>query len=576
MIDLVKKEELEKEIQTINRLTKMFSMARFGLVLCAIIFFICFLSLEQYSLYLGISIAFLVLLAAVIIFTNPYYHKQKLLKNMELVYKKHQNRRNLSYQSFTPDGREFIHYEDYKVLDLDTLGPKSLFQYLCVAKSQEGRRKLARQLTNPEKKSEAFTNCIHTLANHPASLKLESSISAISNEAKDCDNEELLGLMKKRITIPSLGILLMIASYCLWIGLLCFFLFNGIDPYYVLFFIPINFIIARKFTNNDVFSLPATKYADLLTAYTKLAEDVLEMKIEDPYFEDLQQILEEELPRIKQYKNMFEMLSYRKNLILSLIGNGIFYMDYWIALRFNLHKNKIESIERSLDALSELELMMSLAVIGMDNLVYSIPVLGKEIRIEQGYHPLVRNCVPNDFQFAGGIILTGSNMSGKTTFMRMLGVNQILANAGGIVCAKSFQTRDYAVVTSLRANDMLQEGISTFYAEINRMKRIMQETASQPTLALIDEIFKGTNAKDRIYASKQIIQKLLKADTSFIITTHDFELCDAAGIENYHFDEEYMEDKISFDYKIKKGICQKTNALYLLKLAGVLETSEER
>lgn len=111
------------------------------------------------------------------------------------------------------------------------------------------------------------------------------------------------------------------------------------------------------------------------------------MKIEDPYFKELQTILKEELPSIKQYKNMFEMLSYRKNLILSLIGNGILYMDYWIAVRFNLHKAKIHSIERSLDALSELELMMSLAVIGMDNSIYSIPVLGNEIYIEEGYHP---------------------------------------------------------------------------------------------------------------------------------------------------------------------------------------------
>lgn len=574
MIDLVKKEELNKEMERINQLTKLFSMARFGLVIGAIIFFICYLSLEQNSLYLGISIAFIILLAAIIIFTNPYYHKQKLLANMELVYKKHQNRRNLSYQSFTPDGREFICYEDYKELDLDILGPKSLFQYLCIAKSQEGRRKLARQLTDPVKKPEAFTNCVHTLASHPLSLNLEASISAISNEAKDCDNEELLGLMKKKITIPPLGIFLMAASYLVLIGLLCFFLLQGIDPYYVLFFIPLNFIITRKFTNNEVFSLPATKYADLLSAYTQMAEDVLAMKIEDHYFKELQTILKEELPSIKQYKNMFEMLSYRRNLILSLLGNGILYMDYWIALRFNLHKAKVQSIERSLDALSELELMMSLAVIGMDNSTYSIPVLGDEIHIEEGYHPLVRNCIVNDFEFKGGIILTGSNMSGKTTFMRMLGLNQILANAGGIVCAKSFQTRGYAVVTSLRANDMLQEGISTFYAEINRMKRIMQETSSRPTLVLIDEIFKGTNAKDRIYASKEIIQKLLTLDTSFIITTHDFELCDAAGIQNYHFDEEYIEDKISFDYKIKKGICHKTNALYLLKLAGVLEPKE--
>ena len=97
-------------------------------------------------------------------------------------------------------------------------------------------------------------------------------------------------------------------------------------------------------------------------------------------------------------------------------------------------------------------------------------------------------------------------MSGKTTFMRMLGVNQILANAGGIVCAKSFHTQHLQVLTSLRANDMLQEGISTFYAEVNRMKKIMEESKTGKTLVLIDEIFKGTNAKDRIYAAQEIIK----------------------------------------------------------------------
>ncbi|MDE5715451.1 MAG: hypothetical protein K2I42_04885, partial [Anaeroplasmataceae bacterium] len=211
--------------------------------------------------------------------------------------------------------------------------------------------------------------------------------------------------------------------------------------------------------------------------------------------------------------------------------------------------------------------------IGLDNNIYSIPVSKDDlqIEIEGGYHPLVKNCVSNDFSFQRGIILTGSNMSGKTTFMRMLGVNQILANAGGLVCAKRYSAPKLEVVTSLRANDMLQEGISTFYAEINRMKKIISLSMERRTLILVDEIFKGTNAKDRIYASKEIIKKLNGFNCLFLITTHDFELCDVDNIENYHFDEEYIEDKISFDYCIKKGKCQKTNAIYLLKMAGVLD-----
>ena len=162
-------------------------------------------------------------------------------------------------------------------------------------------------------------------------------------------------------------------------------------------------------------------------------------------------------------------------------------------------------------------------------------------------------------------------MSGKTTFMRMLGINQILANAGGLVCGSYFEYPNLEIVTSLRANDMLQEGISTFYAEINRMKKIISISEERKTLVLIDEIFKGTNAKDRVYASLEIIKKLNSLGVYFVISTHDFELCDASNILNYHFDENYIDNSISFEYKIKKGKCNKTNAIYLLKMAGVLK-----
>ena len=169
----------------------------------------------------------------------------------------------------------------------------------------------------------------------------------------------------------------------------------------------------------------------------------------------------------------------------------------------------------------------------------------------------------------GGIILTGSNMAGKTTFMRTLGVNLILMNAGGIVLANEFSSPNLDIYTSLRTVDTLQEGISTFYAEINKMKIIM-ENADSRSLVLIDEIFKGTNAKDRIYSAFEIIKKLNAKNVLFIITTHDFELCEAEDIINYHFDEEYIDNKIYFDYKIKNGKSNKTNAIYLLKMAGVI------
>ena len=187
------------------------------------------------------------------------------------------------------------------------------------------------------------------------------------------------------------------------------------------------------------------------------------------------------------------------------------------------------------------------------------------------YHPLVKNCVSNSIQMNGGIILTGSNMSGKTTFMRTLGVCQTLYNAKGLIPAYSYVSTNYNIYTSLRANDMLSEGISTFYAEILRMKDINSAIKEKKNLILVDEIFKGTNASERIDASFKVIDKFNSYNQLFIISTHDFELCSANNIENYHFNETYIDDKISFDYKIKSGKSETKNAIYLLKMANIIE-----
>lgn len=575
MIELSKLKQIQTEIEDLTKKIRFFSLIRFALCVCAIVCIICLLCLDSFALYLSLSLGFILILIGFAILTNPTYYQLKLKKNLEFIYKRHENRRNLNYQGFTANGRELIHYQDYKELDLDLLGPRSLYQYLCLAKSKAGKEKLAKQLTEPELKTQEFKNCVYALAGREEALQLEASLHQMDQEAQDCDQAELMAIARKRITIPWYGILLCCLSYIALIALAILASTLSFSPYYLLFFIPLNFIIVKKCLKSEVFVFPATRYSNLLAVYQRLAKDILSFPLEDPYFKQIQNTIQTQYASLVKFSRIFEMLSYRKNALLSILGNGIFYLDYLLSLRYNSFSKHLESIEECLDAFSEVELMLSLAVIGMDNEVYSLPVEDTSFFIEEGYHPLVKDCVPNSLNFEKGIILTGSNMSGKTTFMRMLGINQILANAGGIVCAKSFHTMHLDVLTSLRANDMLQEGISTFYAEVNRMKKIMEESKRKKTLVLIDEIFKGTNAKDRIYAAQEIIKKLNSYGVYFLITTHDFELCDTKNIINYHFDEEYIEDKITFDFKLKSGKCQKTNAIYLLKIAGVLDNLEE-
>ena len=168
------------------------------------------------------------------------------------------------------------------------------------------------------------------------------------------------------------------------------------------------------------------------------------------------------------------------------------------------------------------------------------------------------------------VIVTGSNMSGKTTFLRTIGLNMVLAYAGAPICAKAGSVSIMKLFTSMGITDDMQEGISTFYAEILRIREMVEYGKEhRPMLCLIDEIFRGTNSTDRITGAEEVIRRLTNSDTITMVSTHDFELCRLA--ENYHFEESYENDRICFDYKLKQGMCHTTNAMYLLKMAGLVD-----
>ena len=223
-----------------------------------------------------------------------------------------------------------------------------------------------------------------------------------------------------------------------------------------------------------------------------------------------------------------------------------------------------------------IEEVISLNTINLVNEVKCMPQITDEkvIKAEAIYHPLIKDAVTNNFNFPfDNYIITGSNMSGKTTFLRSIGINLVLAFSGSMVCAKEFSSPIIALLTSLSLSDDLSNGISSFYAEVIRIKEIL-ENVDKPglKLVLVDEIFKGTNSLDRIEGAKKLLLRLKRDDVLSIFTTHDFELCDDnLNTKNYHFEEHYIDNKIHFDYQLKKGRCHTTNAIYLMKMAGIIK-----
>jgi DNA mismatch repair ATPase MutS len=195
-------------------------------------------------------------------------------------------------------------------------------------------------------------------------------------------------------------------------------------------------------------------------------------------------------------------------------------------------------------------------------------------------HPLLdpRARVRNDLRLGGAgetLIITGSNMSGKSTLLRTVGVNLALAYAGGPVCAEAFGCDLFEVHTSMRLRDDLEKRISSFYAELLRLKTLVEAArAGRPVLFLVDEIFRGTNSKDRHAGAAAVLRRLRDLGASGLVSTHDLDLAaladeDPAHFRNFHFEEHFDGGRIAFDFKLRPGVSTTTNAIHLIRMVGL-------
>ena len=271
----------------------------------------------------------------------------------------------------------------------------------------------------------------------------------------------------------------------------------------------------------------------------------------------------------------------------AIILNIISLWDlHWVR---SLEKWKEAQQEHLLDwfeSLQEFEALISLATLHFNNPNWIFPNISNEphFKGEEIGHPLIplQERISNDLEMPteGHIkLVTGSNMAGKSTFLRTIGLNIVLAMSGAPVCAKRFELPLLDVYTSMRTQDALHESTSSFYAELKRLKFIIEavetkKAGENDVFFLLDEILKGTNSKDRHTGSKALIRQLIKSQGSGIIATHDLELgaleAEANGtVENLCIEVEVKNDELFFDYKIKKGISQSFNATLLMKNMGI-------
>ncbi len=288
---------------------------------------------------------------------------------------------------------------------------------------------------------------------------------------------------------------------------------------------------------------------------------------------------------MKRLGRLAAALGIRTNPLLYLLLHLLVPWDFFFTYRLELVKKEIAHLlPYWLDAWHELEALNSLANFAYLNPHFIFPQLVADTHRFAAHnlgHPLLKpeSKVCNDFVLDHEhriVILTGSNMAGKSTFLRTIGVNLSLTYAGAPVDAASLQTSLFRLFTCIKVSDSVQDGLSYFYAEVKRLQALLAATKahdSLPVLFLIDEIFRGTNSRERLIGSRSYIRALSEGPSMGLIATHDLELVKLAdeieGVTNYHFREEVHDGRMVFDYRLRSGPCPTTNALTIMSLEGL-------
>jgi hypothetical protein len=275
----------------------------------------------------------------------------------------------------------------------------------------------------------------------------------------------------------------------------------------------------------------------------------------------------------------------RRNEVFALLIGPILMWDLHCAAALLRWRARAGAHVRDwLDALAEIEALASMGGFAHEHPSFVFPELAPEATVDaRGLgHPLIADDkrVGNDVRLPSAgraLVVTGSNMSGKSTLLRALGVNVLLANAGAPVCAAAARIGPARVATSMRIDDSLEQGVSHFYAELRRLKRVIDlahETGRPPVLYLLDEILHGTNSRERVLGACAVVKELLARGALGAVSTHDLGITalekEVGGlVENVHFEEQVRGEEMSFDYVLRPGIVQSSNALRLMRAVGI-------
>ncbi len=542
------------------------------------------------SIWLGVGIVIVLLVVFAVCL-------KKHLANIEL---QHQNERFKTinqqeingiegdYSAYDPGDQYMNPKHDY-TSDLDIFGSHSLFRFLNRTTSPSGSDMLAEWLKTPASTLEVNDRqaAVKELASmvdwrqrmqvvglkyKKQAKELPGFLDWLKSDTPLSENRKLLLVMK---ILPWITVAVIIAACLGWI-----------PPVVILLLFIVHIIISGSVIKKVNYQhQQVSRKVNFISTYSELISLFVHAGFVSPYLAALHERFtgDRALQQIKALENRIKKLDYRLNMLYIPV-NILFFFDYkhlvWLE---QWRCGTGQKIPAWFNAIARVEVLSSFANMQHNHSDWVMPEIRDDyfsLEAKEIGHPLIieKERICNDFELNGKgkiAVITGSNMSGKSTFLRSVGVNMVLALSGAPVCAKFFSITNCQLYTYMRIADNLEEHTSSFYAELKRLKQLIDITKNgQHVFFLLDEVLRGTNSRDRQIGSMALVRQLVELQTSGIIATHDLALGELEtelpqNVNNSHFDVQINGEDMLFDYKLYSGICTSLNASILMRKIGI-------
>lgn len=524
---------------------------------------------------------------------NRFFIRKEWLETQARIIQEELQALSGDYSSFE-DGKEYVNPEHPYSFDLDIFGRRSLFQSINRTCTFFGKVRLAEWLQNHlhEKTSiEKRQEMVREISEHTL-FREQFRVAGLAHHGQSSDGEKIqawsqspaqylhAGWVKAFIWgVPVINSLLLITSLAGWTSFSWLGLSFGI-------FLVLSFGIIKRATYIQ------ETYGKQLKSLNGYARLIALAKAENWKSAGMQELMERfnlngqsPIQALQQLSKELDRLDLRNNQFLYVLLEGSIFFQLQEIVRIERWKARYgQHISKWLETVGELDALCSLGTFSYNHPQYTYPELTEKpfcfLATQMG-HPLMpaSQCVKNDATIPSRpffLIITGANMAGKSTYLRTIGVNYLLACIGAPVCCERLKLYPNQLITSLRTSDSLSDNESYFFAELKRLKRIIDLlNQGQQLFIILDEILKGTNSMDKQKGSFDLIRQFMQLKANGIIATHDLLLGSLIKqfpeeIRNYCFEADIKENELTFSYKLREGVAQNMNACFLMKKMGII------